>query len=786
MLEIFSMIDFTPFSNLSTICSSGLLAAMTATEYLSGWGSTFWNIFQVAIGLGFVIFVHELGHFLAAKFFGVKCEKFYVGFDVPIHLGPIQLPAKLFHFQWGETEYGIGSIPLGGYVKMLGQDDDPRNAEKENERIRVATSDDVEAIGRAQYDPRSFPAKSVFARMVIISAGVVMNILFGILFAAVAFNIGVPYEPTIIGDVTPGDPAWQAGLQSGDRIVQLAEMKNPDANLSFDEMRELVFLAGLDNPKKEIPVIIDRAGKQVTYSILGTKRHDPSGHFMNLGVSMSLTTKVHDKFAFDPLMVANWPDSKDILPALQPGDTIVGVNGVSLPVLAGVEAPLERDLNLIMHPLFDKPITLQVERRSKAPEGKSEPEGKKEHIDVTWNPLPMRTIGIGFQAGPITAVQAGSDAEKAGVAIGDTIVALDGTPIDDALTLPLMVAKKKGESVKLTLKRGPLPAINATNNSTNKDNQASLTQVALESKDVAPSSEAKEYSFEWRVPDQFLMRDTGLQYSPVGLELAGSGLVFAPLSTVSRFTAMNDSDTKLQLKPGDQIQQVRIELDFDETKQAELKKFFGKESWNELVQGKKLEGGYSAQYLHSLVQHLPLGTKLHVYFMRDNSVENVAVQIANDPQWSWYDRGLLLQPAQLIHQANSFSEAMSLGVTEIVKKGSSVLRFLRMAVSWKIPRKAAAGPAGIFYAATSAASESTTKLLLFLTMLSANLAILNFLPIPALDGGHMMFLIAEAIRGKPVNEALQMRLTVAGVLALLALMIFVTFNDVSFLSRIFG
>jgi regulator of sigma E protease len=129
---------------------------------------------------------------------------------------------------------------------------------------------------------------------------------------------------------------------------------------------------------------------------------------------------------------------------------------------------------------------------------------------------------------------------------------------------------------------------------------------------------------------------------------------------------------------------------------------------------------------------------------------------------------------------------MTLGVSEIINKGSGVIRFLRMALSWKIPRKAAAGPAGIFYAATSAASESTTKLLLFLTMLSANLAVLNFLPIPALDGGHMMFLIAEAIRGKPVNEALQMRLTVAGVLALLALMIFVTFNDVSFLSRIFG
>ena len=68
-------------------------------------------ILQVAIGLGFVIFVHELGHFLVAKACGVKCEKFYIGFDIN--------GWNLGKFTWGETEYGIGILPLGGYVKML-------------------------------------------------------------------------------------------------------------------------------------------------------------------------------------------------------------------------------------------------------------------------------------------------------------------------------------------------------------------------------------------------------------------------------------------------------------------------------------------------------------------------------------------------------------------------------------------------------------------------------------------------------------------------------------------
>ncbi|HEV3137028.1 MAG TPA: site-2 protease family protein, partial [Pirellulales bacterium] len=83
-------------------------------------------VLEVAFGLGMVIFVHELGHFAVAKWCGVKCEKFYLGFDIA--------GLKLARFQWGETEYGIGILPLGGYVKMLGQDDNPARAAEERER----------------------------------------------------------------------------------------------------------------------------------------------------------------------------------------------------------------------------------------------------------------------------------------------------------------------------------------------------------------------------------------------------------------------------------------------------------------------------------------------------------------------------------------------------------------------------------------------------------------------------------------------------------------------------
>src|SRR5262245_29069118 len=105
----------------------------------------------VAVGLGFVIFVHELGHFLAAKACDVYVETFSIGF------GPA-LP--LCKHKFGETTYKLGLIPLGGYVKMLGE-----GAEGEE----------------AEDDPRSFKNKTVGQRMVIISAGVIMNMIFAVI-----------------------------------------------------------------------------------------------------------------------------------------------------------------------------------------------------------------------------------------------------------------------------------------------------------------------------------------------------------------------------------------------------------------------------------------------------------------------------------------------------------------------------------------------------------------------------------------------------------------------------
>ena len=183
-------------------------------------------VLEVAAALGMVIFVHELGHFAVAKACGVKCEKFYLGFDI--------YGLKIVHKQWGETEYGIGILPLGGYVKMLGQDDNPANAAEEHQRSLVGDSETL--------DPRSLLAQSVPKRLAIFSAGVLMNLIFAYLLAAVAYELGVRETPCIVGGIAPGEAAWKAGLKTGDRIVAIGDLSPP--SLRFRDLQNGVVLSG--------------------------------------------------------------------------------------------------------------------------------------------------------------------------------------------------------------------------------------------------------------------------------------------------------------------------------------------------------------------------------------------------------------------------------------------------------------------------------------------------------------------------------------------------------------
>ncbi|MBU0675012.1 MAG: RIP metalloprotease RseP [Proteobacteria bacterium] len=185
------------------------------------------SLFSFIIVLGLLIFVHEFGHFLFAKLFRVKVQKFSLGF------GP-----KLIGRQQGETEYLISAFPLGGYVKMLGEQGDDEIPQAEAHR--------------------SFAGKKVWQRFLIVAGGPTFNLLFAVLLFFLVFLIAglpQPVDNTVIGGVSLDSPANQAGLIAGDRI----QMINGQA---VDKWEEVANLIGGSNGEPVI-LIIDRNGEEL-------------------------------------------------------------------------------------------------------------------------------------------------------------------------------------------------------------------------------------------------------------------------------------------------------------------------------------------------------------------------------------------------------------------------------------------------------------------------------------------------------------------------------------------
>jgi regulator of sigma E protease len=151
------------------------------------------TLVSFVVVLGVLILVHEFGHFLVARLFGVGVERFSIGF------GPV-----IARIRRKETEYCVSLFPLGGYVKMMGDDDNP-----------------LEGGKTGTIDPRrAFNLKPLPVRFLIVFAGPAMNfILAGVIFALVFMTLGRPASPAVVGRITDGGPMAQAGLHTGDRIV---------------------------------------------------------------------------------------------------------------------------------------------------------------------------------------------------------------------------------------------------------------------------------------------------------------------------------------------------------------------------------------------------------------------------------------------------------------------------------------------------------------------------------------------------------------------------------------
>ena len=676
-------------SSLITFAAGGLL---------SGIG----NALMVVLGLGLVIFFHELGHFAVAKWCNVHVERFSIG------IGPI-----LWSRQKGETEYALSALPLGGYVKMLGQDDmDPNQM----------TSEEIAE------NPRSYSAKKVWQRMLIISAGVVMNIITGFGFFAIAYGMGVEELRPIVGSVATGSPAWEAGIRAGDEIHAV----DGDDVESFIDIQQAIVLSSGELTISGVTADGEEFSKKVTPERGKQMRQ------IGIGRSQSLTISplAGDEGA---ISIPGMPSSKASEPFL-PGDMIVSLNGKEL-----TSWPQLRNLTA-RHAAED--ITYTVKRNTP---GASEASGTGQ-ADITIPPVAMRSLGIWMHIGAVQSIQQGSVAEKIGLLKGDKMIRVDELEIGkdiDPLRLPNYFADRAGQTVRLTVVR-------QDGSPDGEDNKV------LE---IVPDDKPgwSEYPLSVDMP----------------LSIPAIGAAFRVSSRIAKIVegseAASIDDPEKQLQPDQRI--TSILLPFNKDNGPDGLGDAGTGNF-EITFDKDRETNWA--FAVYMIQQAPARSVRVFVEGKDDQAFSVVLK-GQEQEKDWYlpIRGIRgFQQLSQKRVATSVGEACQLGFRRTRNSIVSIYLTLRSLVRQDLSAKALSGPLGIISIGYQVADSGLAQLLGFLGLLSINLAVLNFLPIPVLDGGHMVFLIWEGVtRRKPSAQVIGWAHAV-GLLFIISLFLFVMYLDV--------
>ena len=263
------------------------------------------TVFDMAIVLGFMILIHEFGHYAAAKYFGVRVEVFSIGFG-----------KRLLGFTKGETDYRISAIPLGGYVKMSGENPmDDRTG-----------------------DPGEFLSHPRWQRFIVALAGPAMNIMLAVALLTGVYMVHYEYpadldEPAVVGWVNPNTPAEKAGIKPGDRIVRVDDIENP----TWEQVRVKDALS----PNQPLKYGIERDGK-VTDKVLVPEPFGPNQYGDMGWVPQESSTAL-------TLVEPGMPAAKA---GIRIGDQILTANGQDIPQLGVLIQMLNRTkdqpLNLVV------------------------------------------------------------------------------------------------------------------------------------------------------------------------------------------------------------------------------------------------------------------------------------------------------------------------------------------------------------------------------------------------------------------------------------------------------
>ncbi|MFN2312127.1 MAG: RIP metalloprotease RseP [Spirochaetia bacterium] len=359
------------------------------------------NVVIGLIGLGIVVFFHELGHLAAAKAVGIRVEAFSIGWG-----------RKLISRQWGETEYRLSVFPFGGYCKMRGE-----------EMLSTALEQDSPTIPK---EHGSFYAAQPWKRILVVAAGPFMNVVFSVLVLSIVWFVGFTvqsFENRIIlvseYDQTVSEmPADMAGLETGDRIVAI----DGSPVESYRDIQQSI----VTRPNTELRLKVERRGQQRQLTV--TPRLDSSTGAGQIGIYPWI----------EPVVGSVRDGSGAHLAGLQPGDRILAVNGQ------------EVEHSIVLSQVLNEgrgPVELLVQRQ----------DGGREELRVTPSERDNgdREIGVAFQSlslpspnlGPLGAVGRGFEEtlRTTQLYIRSLALLFSGVDLQQAVAGPVRITYLVGE-----------------------------------------------------------------------------------------------------------------------------------------------------------------------------------------------------------------------------------------------------------------------------------------------------------------------------------------------------
>ena len=703
------------------------------------------NIALIVIGFGLLIAIHEFGHFIAARWAGIRVESFAVGMgptviayrrglglrfgstapDIKTRYGaePEKIPTAELHADGvGETEYSLRLLPIGGFVRMKGQEDiDPSN-----------TSDAIDGYG----------SKPVWKRMIVVSAGVIMNMITAVILFVIAFMIGVKFEAPMIGAVRADSPAATArnldggvnGLLPGDQINSI----NGDPMTTFADIQ---IGAAMSHPDHELILQVTRVGSATPLQFQLDPIKDTNSGLRSFGVAPARSGTLADQIEIAPVIENMLIKSGLSAAGVKPGSTLTAINGVPITNAESLDLAFEKSNGQPVSTTWSlapnsTPLLSATTTNTAPALVATAPLSPEPKFEKLFSP-DSKSIGeydlglIGFS--PLVRIDSvQKTSPNQGILQADDIVlAIEDRSGPRYGEFRSLIQTYANRAVQLKILRaGETLSINAR-----VDRQGRLDVLVGPAWNLLVSA---------RVIDRVLENPQ----DPKSTQTVATPIASLELRPLTKIISINDIALTDWASMRNALRATTAEA-FAKNTSAALNISF-----------------------QNMLPNSPVKSAVITLSAREmNDIQKLG--------WSSPLPSELCEPQMITRSAQGNPIlAATMGFTETKKLTVLTWLTLDRLARGTVGVEQLRGPVGIVQVGTRVADRGMTYLLFFLAMISVNLAVLNFLPLPIVDGGLFLFLLYEGCFRRPPSVRFQNAATLVGLAFLGSLFVVTFYNDV--------